>query len=92
MAGQQEILVDLVESLKEQWDIACGDGDEMASWKDKACIAGALTAAIRALQRPADVKAFMRSPEWTDMRAKILQALAPYPDALSAVVTALGGT
>lgn len=90
MAGQQEILSDLVESLKEQWDMACADADS-ANWKDKASIASALTAALRLLSRPQETKAFLKSAEWIDMRTKILSALSPYPDAMRAVVEALGG-
>ncbi len=83
-----EILDDLVRSLKDEWDKACAS-DDVATWRDKAAIASALTAAIRQLHRPADVKAFLRSPEWADMRGKITAALAPYPEALTAVVAAL---
>jgi hypothetical protein len=91
MASQDQILGELVESLKEQWDKAC-ESEDASSWKDKACIASALTSALRQLHRPADVKAFLKSSEWIDMRTKILSALAPYPDALCAVVEALGGS
>ena len=85
---QSEILQQLVESLHEQWRRAVDDAE--ASWKDRAAIAQALGSALRQLQRPADVKAFLKSSEWVDMRTNILHALAPDPDALASVVAALG--
>lgn len=38
-----------------------------------------------------DVEMLVASAEWIGLRDKILEALRPFPDALAAVVAALGG-
>jgi hypothetical protein len=44
------------------------------------------------LAGPGVTIAVTASPEWVSLRGRILAALRPYPDALAAVVQALGGT
>jgi hypothetical protein len=79
----------LVTRLRQ--DLAKLDVDPQASPRERAQLAAAVTAAIRAITKldPAPsltMSTILRSEHWTRLRGAVLEALTPYPEALAAVL------
>lgn len=75
-----DALTTLIAGLQE--DLAAARADKHADWRDKAALASCLTAAIRQLPKPAASS--------SAQVARIVKALEPYPEALAAVLAAIG--